>query len=166
MVRTEVYQGYAYTEHLYTHTVVPSVAAAVIWTCLNSISSSSIGWCLAQPGALPVPLLLLQSTNGQQRGQQAAPGREGRDAQSTMPHPLVDSGSVNPVLLQGMMIVLLFIILAASQQCRGQQRVGVARVGGEGRGGGCGPGLLVRAGQHLVRAICGVCAKLLETAPF
>ena len=26
-----------------------------------------------------------------------------------MPHPLVDSGSVNPVLLQGMMIVLLFI---------------------------------------------------------
>ena len=71
-----MYQGYAYTEHLYTHTVVPSVAAAVIWTCLNSISSSSIGWCLAQPGALPVPLLLLQSTDGQQRGQQAAPGRE------------------------------------------------------------------------------------------
>jgi hypothetical protein len=41
-----------------TQTVVPGVAAAVIWTCWKSISSSSIGLCLAQPGAEPVPLAL------------------------------------------------------------------------------------------------------------
>ena len=87
-----MYQGYAYTEHLYTHTVVPSVAAAVIWTCLNSISSSSIGWCLAQPGALPVPLLLLQSTNGQQRGQQAAPRGRGGTHSRQCPTPWLTRG--------------------------------------------------------------------------
>ena len=48
----------------------------------SSISSSSIGWCFAQPSALPVPFPLLQS-------------------KSTMPHPLVLSGSVYPVLLHG-----------------------------------------------------------------
>ena len=48
-----------------TQTVVPGVAAAVIWTCLNSISSSSIGLCFAQPSAVPVPLPLLQSATQQ-----------------------------------------------------------------------------------------------------
>ena len=47
-----------YTVLRYTQTVVPGVAAVVICTCLNSISSSSMGVCLAQPSAAPVPLPL------------------------------------------------------------------------------------------------------------
>jgi len=71
--------------------VVPGVAAAVICTCSNSISSSSIGLCLAHPSAVPLPFELLQS-------------------KSTMPQPSVVLGFVKPVLLHGMMMVLAFII--------------------------------------------------------
>ena len=66
------------------------VASVVILTCWNSISSSSIGLCLTQPSAPPVPLPLLQS-------------------KSTIHHPLVDCGSVKPVSSQGMMMVERFI---------------------------------------------------------
>jgi hypothetical protein len=58
--------------------------------CLTISSSQSIGLCLAHPSELPVPFQLDQS-------------------KSTYAHPFVDCGSVEPLELQGMMIVDLFI---------------------------------------------------------
>ena len=59
-------------------TLVLGEAAVVIWTCVASRSSQSIGCCFAQPSELPVPFQLDQS-------------------KSMTPHPLVDCGSVGPV---------------------------------------------------------------------
>lgn len=80
-----MYQGSALTKLRYTITLVPVPRALTCCACASSRSWQSIGFWFAQ-SALPFD-----------------------QSKSTMPHPTVESGSVSPDSLQGIMIVDRFM---------------------------------------------------------